>query len=57
MGREIYSALSIGSAIVSLLSSRKLSWALNWSEVAWPRPSNVIGVVNFRDWWRGKSPI
>ena len=51
--RETYRALSIGSAIVSLLSSLKL----NWSDVAWPRPSKMIGVVSFRDWSRGKSPI
>ena len=53
MVRGNYRALSIGSAMVSLLSSLEL----NWSDVAWPRPSKMIGVVSFRDWWGGKSPI
>ena len=53
MARRTYRALSIGSAIVSLLSLLKL----NWSDVAWPCPSKMIGVVSFRDWSRGKSPI
>jgi hypothetical protein len=51
--RGNYRALSIGSAIVLLLLSLKL----NWSDVAWPCPSKMIGVVSFRDWSRGNSPI